>query len=63
MRPPGQKVYSMLLGKSIGQLLIVPERRKRLGQSRKNVSCGCENDGGEIQSNAVKTILHRNLEH
>ena len=29
-----RKVYSMLLGKSRGQLLIVPERMKRLDQSR-----------------------------
>ena len=32
--PPSQKVYNMLLGKSRGQLLIAPERMKRLGQSR-----------------------------
>ena len=31
-RPPGQKVSTMLLGKSGGQLLIVPERMKWLGQ-------------------------------
>ena len=30
----GQKVPSKLLGKSEGQLLIVPERMERLGQSR-----------------------------
>ena len=29
----GQKVSNMLLGKSGGQLLIAPERMKRLGQS------------------------------
>ena len=29
-----RKVYSRLLGKSRGQLLIVPERMKGLGQSR-----------------------------
>ena len=29
----GQKVSSVLLGKSGGQLLIAPERMKRLGQS------------------------------
>ena len=33
MSPPGRKVYSMLLGKSRGQLLIAPERTKQLGQS------------------------------
>ena len=31
--PPGQKVSNMLPGKSGGQLLIAPERTKRLGQS------------------------------
>ena len=31
--PPGWKVSIMLLGKSGGQLLIAPERMKRLGQS------------------------------
>ena len=34
--PPGQKVSSMPLGKSIGQLLIAPERMKQLGQSGNN---------------------------
>ena len=33
MNPPGQKMSNMLLGKSGGQLLIVPERMKPLGQS------------------------------
>ena len=28
MNPPGQKMSNMLLGKSGGQLLIVPERMK-----------------------------------
>ena len=32
--PPGQKMSSMLLGKSGGQLLIAPERMKWMGQSR-----------------------------
>ena len=31
--PPGWKVSNMLLGKSRGQLLIVPERVKQLCQS------------------------------
>ena len=31
--PPGWKVSSMLLGKSKGQLLLVPEKKKQLGQS------------------------------
>ena len=30
---PGQKVSSMLWGKSRGQLIIAPERMKQLGQS------------------------------
>ena len=34
MSPPGQKAFSMLLGKSRGQLLIAPERMKQLSQSR-----------------------------
>ena len=34
--PPGWKVSSMLLGKSGGQLLIAPERMKKLGQSGKD---------------------------
>ena len=34
--PQGQKVSKMLLGKSTGQLLIAPERMKRLGQSGKD---------------------------
>ena len=33
MSPPGQKVSNILLGRSRGELLIVPERMKRLGQS------------------------------
>ena len=32
----GQKVSNMLLGKSGGQLLIAPERMKKLGQSGKD---------------------------
>ena len=34
--PPGQTGSNMLLGKSGGQLLITPERKKWLGQSRNN---------------------------
>ena len=33
MSSPGWKVFNVLLGKSEGQLLIAPERKKRLGQS------------------------------
>ena len=35
--PPGQKVSNMLLGKSGGQLLIVPEGMKRQGHSGNDV--------------------------
>ena len=35
-KPPGQKVFNMLLGKSEGQLLIAPERMKQVGQSGNN---------------------------
>ena len=35
--PTGQKMSSMLLGKSGGQLLIAPERMKQLGQSRSDI--------------------------
>ena len=31
--PPGQKMSNMLLGKNERELLIAPERMKRLGQS------------------------------
>ena len=34
--PPGQKMSNMLLGKNERELLIAPERMKRLGQSRNN---------------------------
>ena len=36
MRPLGQKVSNMLLGKSRGQSPIAPERMRWLGQSRNN---------------------------
>ena len=39
-KPLGQKVSTMLLGKSKGQLLIAPERMKQLGQSRNNAQMG-----------------------
>ena len=40
--PPGQKVSNMLLGKSKEQLLIAPERKKCLGQSRNDTQlCMC----------------------
>ena len=37
---PGWKVSSMVLGKSGGQLLVAPERMKRLGQVEITLSCG-----------------------
>ena len=50
---PGQKVSSILLGKNGGQLLIAPERVKRLSQSRNSTQlwmCLVVN----VKSNAVK---------
>ena len=42
MSLPGLKVSSMLLGKSRGQLPIVAERRKQLGQSENDAQlCMC----------------------
>ena len=38
IRPPGQKVSNMLLGKSGGQLLIAPVKMKWLGQREKTLS-------------------------
>ena len=35
-KPLGQKASSMLLGKSRGQLPVVPERIEQLGQSKNN---------------------------
>ena len=41
-RQKDMKVSNMLLGKSRGQLLIAPERMKRLGQSRNSgLLCMC----------------------
>ena len=34
MSPPGLKVSNMLMGKNGEELLIAPERMKRLGQNR-----------------------------
>ena len=59
--PPGWKVSNMLLGKSRGQLLIAPERIKWLGQSGNDTQlwmCLVV----KVKSDAVKTILHKNLE-
>ena len=57
MIPPGQKVSNVLLGKSGKQLLIAPERMKRLGQSGNNAQlwmCLLV----KIKSDAVKNIAY-----
>ena len=46
-KPPGQKVSNMLLGKSRGQFLTAPERRKQLG---------CE--GQQIGQDGVSRLSH-----
>ena len=56
MSSPGQKVSDRLLGKN-GE--IAPERMKRLGQSGKDAQLWMYL---EVKSDAVQTILHRNLE-
>ena len=55
MSPPGLKVSNMLMGKNGEELLIAPERMKRLGQNR--------NDNQlwmclvmKVKSNAIKNI-------
>ena len=45
MSLPGQKVSSMLLGKSGGQLRVAPERMKWMGQSGIDAVVGVS--GGE----------------
>ena len=40
MKPPGEKVSIMLLGKKGGQLILAPKRGKWLGQSKNDVNCG-----------------------
>ena len=37
---PGQKMFSMLKGKSKGQFLTAPKRMKWLGQSRNDTQLG-----------------------
>ena len=56
MSSRGQKVSDRLLGKN-GE--IAPERMKRLGQSGKDAQLWMYL---EVKSDAVQTILHRNLE-
>ena len=70
MSPPGQKVYDTLLGKSGGQLLIVKERMKQLGQGRNDVQlwmclvvkvqCCKEQDCTETWN--VRPIIQGNLD-
>ena len=58
---PGQKVSSMLWGKSRGQLIIAPGRMKWLGRRRNHTLLGmCL--VVKVEYNAVRTILHRILE-
>ena len=56
MSPPDQKVTSMLLGKSRGQLLIAPERMKPLGQSR-NITHLWMSLLMRVKSRAVQNII------
>ena len=55
MNPPGQKVSSILLGKSKGKLLIAPERIKGLGQSRNTQLWMCL--GVKVKSDAIKNNI------
>ena len=54
--PPGQKVSNMLLGKSGGQLLIAPERMKRLSQSENNIQLWMRLVT-DVKSDAVKNNI------
>ena len=61
MSTPGQKMSSMLLGKSKGQLLIVTEIMKWLDQSGNDTQlwmCLVV----KVKSSAIIKILHRDLE-
>ena len=51
MSHPDQKVSNVLLGKSRGQLLIAPERTKRLSQSGNKHSVVVK-----VKSDAVNTL-------
>ena len=57
MSPPGQKVSNMLLGKSREQLLIAPERMKRLGQSGNDAQSWMRLVV-KVKPDAVRTIWH-----
>ena len=57
MGPPGQKVSSMLMGNSRGQLLIAPERMKRLGQSGNDAQSWMDASGGESKTRCCKNNM------
>ena len=61
MSLPSWKVSNILLGKTEGQLLIAPERMKRLSQSENNAQL-CMRLVMKVKSNALRTILYRNLD-
>ena len=56
MSSPGWKLSNILLGKSGGQLVTIPERTKRLGQIRSECSV-MDISGGESESIAVKNNI------
>ena len=60
MHLPGQKVSSMLLGKSRGQLLIAPEKMNWLGQSGNDV-CLWICLVVRVKSDVVKKLSYRKL--
>ena len=55
--PLGRKVSSMLLGKSGGQLRIVPERMKRLGQNRSSTHLWMKYLVVKVKSDDVKNNI------
>ena len=59
MSPSGQKVFSMILEKSGGQLLS-PERMKQQGQSGNDAQLWMRLVV-KVMSDAIKTTLHSNV--
>ena len=53
MSTPGEKVFSMLLRKSGGYLLIAPERRKQLGQAE--ITLVLDASGGDNKVRCIGT--------
>ena len=53
MSTPGEKVFSMLLGKSGGYLLIAPERMKQLGQAE--ITLVLDASGGDSKVRRIGT--------